>query len=61
MPELDMNLLSLYVLNEKSLNTIFNFKDYLIRKKNNNNSVRVILKKNTDFLSSVYKTRKPEP
>jgi hypothetical protein len=27
-----MNLLSLYALNEKSLNIIFNFKDYLIRK-----------------------------
>jgi hypothetical protein len=32
MPELDMNLLSLYVLNEKSLNIIFNLKDCLIRK-----------------------------
>jgi hypothetical protein len=32
MPELNMNLLSLYALNEKSLNTIFNSKDCLIRK-----------------------------
>jgi hypothetical protein len=32
MPELNVNLLSLYALNEKSLNTIFNSKDYLIRK-----------------------------
>jgi hypothetical protein len=32
MPELNVNLLSLYVLNEKSLNTIFNFKDCLIQK-----------------------------
>jgi hypothetical protein len=32
MPELNVNLLSLYALNEKSLNTIFNFKDCLIRK-----------------------------
>jgi ABC-type uncharacterized transport system substrate-binding protein len=32
MPELGINLLSLYALNEKSLNTIFNPKDYLIRK-----------------------------
>jgi hypothetical protein len=33
MPELNMNLLSLYALNEKSMNTIFNSKDCLIRKK----------------------------
>jgi hypothetical protein len=31
-PELGVNLLSLYALNEKSLNTVFNPKDYLIRK-----------------------------
>jgi hypothetical protein len=32
MPELDVNLLFLYVLNEKDLNIIFNPIDYLIRK-----------------------------
>jgi hypothetical protein len=32
MPELGVNLLSLYALNEKGLNTIFNPKDCLIRK-----------------------------
>jgi hypothetical protein len=31
-PELDVNLLFLYALNEKGLNTVFNFKDCLIRK-----------------------------
>jgi hypothetical protein len=31
-PELSVNLLSLYALNEKSLNIIFNSKDCLIRK-----------------------------
>ena len=32
MPELGVNLLSLYVLNERGLNTIFNPTDCLIRK-----------------------------
>jgi hypothetical protein len=32
MLELDINLLSLYVLNEKGLNIIFSLIDYLIRK-----------------------------
>jgi hypothetical protein len=32
MPELGMNLLSLYALNEKGLNIVFSPTDYLIRK-----------------------------
>jgi hypothetical protein len=50
-PELGVNLLSFYVLNEKGLNAVFNPKDYLIRKEKNDNSAWVISEEDASLLS----------
>jgi hypothetical protein len=55
-PELDVNLLSLYALNEKKLNTIFNLKDCLIRKEKT-----IITHKSYQRKMPVFQARYIEP